>query len=161
MATNPAVRVPEPSVESSASGVHWGAITAGALGAVGITFSKSRTGFGACYRFAVVTIRLSSKSFWYRRGNLADRDSMVGIRLGGLSCRPSTREMGGHSNRRGAVPRHRTWISCLGFSDFNRRNATYHWIINDGCGCARDDGRFGLSRGCRSGSKGRSCIRVL
>jgi hypothetical protein len=38
MATNPAVRVPEPSVESSASGVHWGAITAGALGAVGITF---------------------------------------------------------------------------------------------------------------------------
>jgi hypothetical protein len=38
MATNPAVRVAEPSVESSASGVHWGAITAGALGAVGITF---------------------------------------------------------------------------------------------------------------------------
>ena len=38
MATNPAVRVPEPSVESSVSGVHWGAITAGALGAVGITF---------------------------------------------------------------------------------------------------------------------------
>ena len=35
---NQAVRVPEPSVESSASGVHWGAITAGALGAVGITF---------------------------------------------------------------------------------------------------------------------------
>jgi hypothetical protein len=32
MAINPAVR------ESSASGVHWGAITAGALGAVGITF---------------------------------------------------------------------------------------------------------------------------
>ena len=35
---NQAVRIPEPSVESSASGVHWGAITAGALGAVGITF---------------------------------------------------------------------------------------------------------------------------
>ena len=38
MATNPAVRVPEAAVESSASAVHWGAITAGALGAVGISF---------------------------------------------------------------------------------------------------------------------------
>lgn len=37
MAHSEAVRVPEPSVESTASGVHWGAITAGALGAVGIT----------------------------------------------------------------------------------------------------------------------------
>ena len=44
MATNPAVRVPEPSVESSASGVHWGAITAGALGAVGITFVLTSLG---------------------------------------------------------------------------------------------------------------------
>jgi hypothetical protein len=35
MAHSEAVRVPEPSVESTASGVHWGAITAGALGAVG------------------------------------------------------------------------------------------------------------------------------
>ncbi len=55
-------------------------------------FSKSRTGFGACYRFAVVTIRLSSKSFWYRRvtqwlasglgGYLAGRlrEKWVGIR---------------------------------------------------------------------------------
>jgi hypothetical protein len=41
---NQAVRVPEPSVESSASGVHWGAITAGALGAVGITFVLVRLG---------------------------------------------------------------------------------------------------------------------
>jgi hypothetical protein len=31
------VIVPEPSVESSASGVHWGAIFAGAVGAVGVT----------------------------------------------------------------------------------------------------------------------------
>jgi hypothetical protein len=38
MATNPAVRVPEVAVESSASAVHWGAITAGAIGAVGISF---------------------------------------------------------------------------------------------------------------------------
>ena len=37
MAENIAVRVPEASVESSASGVHWGAIVAGALGAAGIT----------------------------------------------------------------------------------------------------------------------------
>ena len=36
MASNAAV-VPEASVESSASGVHWGAIVAGAVGAVGIT----------------------------------------------------------------------------------------------------------------------------
>jgi MFS family permease len=36
MASNVAV-VPEASVESSASGVHWGAIVAGAVGAVGIT----------------------------------------------------------------------------------------------------------------------------
>ena len=41
---NQAVRVPEPSVESSASGVHWGAITAGALGAVGITFVLTSLG---------------------------------------------------------------------------------------------------------------------
>jgi uncharacterized BrkB/YihY/UPF0761 family membrane protein len=38
MATNQAVRVPEAAVESSASAVHWGAIIAGALGAVGISF---------------------------------------------------------------------------------------------------------------------------
>ena len=38
MATNPAVRVPEAAVESSASAVHWGAIIAGAVGAVGISF---------------------------------------------------------------------------------------------------------------------------
>ena len=37
MAEIGAVLVPEASVESSASGVHWGAIVAGALGAVGIT----------------------------------------------------------------------------------------------------------------------------
>ena len=39
MATNPAVRVSEAAVESSASAVHWGAITAGAIGAAGISFS--------------------------------------------------------------------------------------------------------------------------
>ena len=33
-----AVRVPEAAVESSASAVHWGAIIAGAIGAVGISF---------------------------------------------------------------------------------------------------------------------------
>jgi hypothetical protein len=38
MATNPAVRVPEAALESSASAVHWGAIIAGAIGAVGISF---------------------------------------------------------------------------------------------------------------------------
>jgi hypothetical protein len=37
MARNEATRVSEPSVESTASGVHWGAIAAGALGAVGVT----------------------------------------------------------------------------------------------------------------------------
>jgi hypothetical protein len=38
MATSTAVRVPEAALESSASAVHWGAIIAGAVGAVGITF---------------------------------------------------------------------------------------------------------------------------
>ena len=38
MATSTAVRVPEAAVESSASAVHWGAITAGAIGAAGISF---------------------------------------------------------------------------------------------------------------------------
>jgi hypothetical protein len=38
MATSTAVRVPEAALESSASAVHWGAIIAGAIGAVGITF---------------------------------------------------------------------------------------------------------------------------
>ena len=38
MATNTAVRVPEAALESSVSAVHWGAIIAGAVGAVGITF---------------------------------------------------------------------------------------------------------------------------
>ena len=37
MARNEASRVPEASVESSSSGVHWGAITAGALGAFGVS----------------------------------------------------------------------------------------------------------------------------
>ena len=37
MAKNEAVLVPEAAVESSASAVHWGAITGGALAAVGIT----------------------------------------------------------------------------------------------------------------------------
>jgi hypothetical protein len=38
MATSTGVRVPEAAVESSASAVHWGAIIAGAIGAVGISF---------------------------------------------------------------------------------------------------------------------------
>jgi hypothetical protein len=52
MATNPAVRVPEAEVESSASAVHWGAITAGAIGAVGISFILISLG-GALGRAAV------------------------------------------------------------------------------------------------------------
>ena len=52
MATNPAVRVPEAAVESSASAAHWGAITAGAIGAVGISFILISLG-GALGRAAV------------------------------------------------------------------------------------------------------------
>jgi len=70
MATNPAVRVPEPSVESSASGVHWGAITAGALGAVGITFVLTS--------WLIVTQWLASGLGGYLAGRL--REKWVGIR---------------------------------------------------------------------------------
>ena len=160
---NQAVRVPEPSVESSSVRCPLGCDYGGRSWRRRhhLRSNKLRTSFGSCHRIALVTIGLSSDSVRTCRGNLADRDSMVGIRPRGLSCRSSTREVGGHSNRRGTVPRHRARISCLGFSDLNRRDATYYWIIDSGRGCARDDGRSGLSRGCRSGSKGSSCIRVL
>ena len=99
MATNPAVRVPEPSVESSASGVHWGAITAGALGAVGITFvltslgpalghviaspwspsGSAPTAFGlAAGIWLIVTQWLASGLGGYLAGRL--REKWVGIR---------------------------------------------------------------------------------
>jgi hypothetical protein len=99
MATNPAVRVPEPSVESSASGVHWGAITAGALGAVGITFvlislgpalghvivspwspsGSTPTAFGlAAGIWLIVTQWLASGLGGYLAGRL--REKWVGIR---------------------------------------------------------------------------------
>ena len=118
MATNPVMRVPEPSVESSASGVHWGARRRWHY----LRFNKLRTSFGSRHRIALVTIGLSSSSVRYCCGNLADRDSMVGIRLGRLSRRSSPREVGRDSNRRGNVPRHRARISRLGFSDFLIRN---------------------------------------
>jgi hypothetical protein len=96
---NQAVRVPEPSVESSASGVHWGAITAGALGAVGIAFvlislgpalghvtvspwSPSRSApvaFGlAAGIWLIVTQWLASGLGGYLAGRL--REKWVGIR---------------------------------------------------------------------------------
>src|ERR1041384_4001951 len=96
---NQAVRVPEPSVESSASGVHWGAITAGALGAVGITFVLISLGpalghvtvspwspsgsapkaFGiAAGIWLIVTQWLSSGLAGYLAGRL--REKWVGIR---------------------------------------------------------------------------------
>jgi len=157
---NQAVRVPEPSVESSSVRCPLGCDYGGRSWRRWhhLRPDKLRTSSGSRHRVALVTIGLSSDSVWTCRGNLADCDPMVGIRPGGLSCRSSTREVGGHSNRRGTVPRYCARISCLGFSDFNRRDASYYWIINSGCSCTRDDG---LSRGCRSGSKGSSCIRVL
>ena len=160
---NQAVRVPEPSVESSSVRCELGCDYGGRSWRRWhhFYFNKLRTGFGSCHCFTLVTIRLSSSSIRYCCGNLADRDPMVGIRLGRLSCRSSAREVGRDSNRRGNVPRHRARISRLGFSNLNRRDASYPWIINSGRSCARDDGRSGLSRGCRSGSKGRSCVRVL
>ena len=96
---NQAVRVPEPSVESSASGVHWGAITAGALGAVGITFvltslgpalghvivspwspsGSTPTAFGlAAGIWLIVTQWLASGLGGYLAGRL--REKWVGIR---------------------------------------------------------------------------------
>ena len=96
---NQAVRVPEPSVESSASGVHWGAITAGALGAVGITFvltslgpalghviaspwspsGSAPTAFGlAAGIWLIVTQWLASGLGGYLAGRL--REKWVGIR---------------------------------------------------------------------------------
>jgi hypothetical protein len=99
MATNPAMRVPEPAVESSASGVHWGAITAGALGAVGITFilislapalghvtvspwspaASAPTAFGiAAGIWLIVTQWLASGLGGYLAGRL--REKWVGIR---------------------------------------------------------------------------------
>ena len=96
---NQAARVPEPSVESSASGVHWGAITAGALGAVGITFvltslgpalghviaspwspsGSAPTAFGlAAGIWLIVTQWLASGLGGYLAGRL--REKWVGIR---------------------------------------------------------------------------------
>ena len=99
MATNPAVRVPEAAVESSASAVHWGAITAGALGAVGITFilislggalghatvspwspsSPAPTAFGRVAAiWLIVTQWLASGLGGYLAGRM--REKWVGIR---------------------------------------------------------------------------------
>jgi len=140
---NQAVRVPEPSVESSSVRCPLGCDYGGRSWCRWhyLRSDKLRTSSRSRHRVSMVTIGLSSDSVWTCRGNLADRDPMVGIRPGGLSCRSSTREVGGHSNRRGTVPRYRARISRLGFSNLNRRDASYPWIINSGRGCASDDGR--------------------
>jgi hypothetical protein len=159
---NQAVRVPEPSVESSASGVHWGAITAGALGAVGITFVL--VSLGPALGHVTVSPWSPSgsapKAFGIAAGIWLIVTQWLASGLGGylpVACG----EVGRDSYGRGTVPRHRAWISRLGFSNLNRRDASYPWIINSGrCG-ARDDWRFGFFRGRRSCPKGGSCVRIL
>ena len=162
MATNPAVRVPEPSVESSASGVHWGAITAGALGAVGITFVLTSLGpalghvivspwspsgsapkaFGiAAGIWLIVTQWLASGLGGYLAGRL--REKWVGIRTDEVMFRDTA-----HGFLAWALA---TLIVV----------ALLPWIINSGrCG-ACDDWQFGFSRGRRSCPKGGSCVRIL
>jgi hypothetical protein len=124
---NQAVRVPEPSVESSASGVHWGAITAGALGAVGVTFVLTSLGpalghiiaspwspsgsvptaFGlAAGIWLIVTQWLASGLGGYLAGRL--REKWVGIRTDEVLFRDTA-----HG------------FLAWGFSDFNRRDAPY------------------------------------
>jgi hypothetical protein len=99
MATNPAVRAPEAAVESSASAVHWGAIIAGAIGAVGISFilislggalghaavspwspsSPAPTAFGRVAAiWLIVTQWLASGLGGYLAGRM--REKWVGIR---------------------------------------------------------------------------------
>jgi hypothetical protein len=99
MARNNAVRIPEAAVESTASGVHWGAISAGALGAVGITIilitlgpalghvtvspwspsSPPPTKFGiAAGIWLIITQWLSSGFGGYLAGRL--REKWVGVR---------------------------------------------------------------------------------
>lgn len=99
MAKNEAVLVPELAVESAVSGVHWSAITAGAIGAVGITIilialgpglglatilpwsptGTMPTNFGfAAGAWLIVTQWLSAALGGYLSGRL--REKWVGVR---------------------------------------------------------------------------------
>src|SRR4029453_7116623 len=149
------VIVPEASVESSASGVHWGAIFAGAVGAVGVTIILVSLGPG---------LGLATVSPWTPS---ATPPATFGIAAGiwliitqwlsaGLGGYLAGREMGRSANRRGLVSRHGARTARLGLGDHNRGSAAYR-RFGGGRGCGGGGpyaSRSGFTRGCRGGSKG-------
>jgi hypothetical protein len=126
------VIVPEASVESSASGVHWGAIFAGAVGAVGVTIILVSLGPGlgpatvspwtpsstppatfgiAAGIWLIITQWLSAGLGGYLTGRL--REKWMGVRTDEVLFRDTAHRFGGGWGCGGSDP-------CASRSSFTR-----------------------------------------
>ena len=159
------VIVPEASVESSASGVHWGAIFAGAVGAVGVTIILVSLGPGL--GLATVSPWTPSSTppatFGIAAGIWLIITQWLSAGLGRLFGGSPPREMGRRANRRGLVSRHGARTARLGLGDHNRGCAADR-RFGGGWGCGGSDpcaSRSSFTRSCRAGSKGSDQLLFL
>ena len=134
------------------SGVSWGAVLAGALGAAALSLILVLLGTG----FGLSSISLGRpaaparrRSAW--RPSCGSRSPRSPLRAWGATCRPSANQVGGRADRRGVLSRHGPRIPGLGTrhtGDRGRAHITIGAVLGTGAqaGASMTGARHGRGR---------------